>query len=289
MSKTLPGIKGKIKDLVGQQFGRLTVIAMSDRIKSGKNTKIRWKCLCSCGQEIIVRGDGLVSGNSKSCGCINKERLKNRMTLAKKNPQKQGLKEQLYKYKWEANNRNLLWNLSDEDAIDLFSQPCFYCDSDPVKRKFQFGEYWSNGIDRKDNSLGYTKENAVPCCTRCNLAKSSLNIKEFYIWLSKVSCSGPVRPFYLYRKVDVSRTSGTGIVAVGAIMPSGRAILEWLGEHKTETVFESIEQLYNIHSHEGKTVVVHGNPKFHHILTINNMLDVLEKPTQQKEKENEKK
>ena len=33
-------------------------------------------CVCDCGAEITVRGDRLVSGETKSCGCLTKELLK---------------------------------------------------------------------------------------------------------------------------------------------------------------------------------------------------------------------
>lgn len=53
-------------DLVGDQFGRLVVIE--------KVPPRSWKVLCSCGSEAkIVRHDHLVSGATRSCGCLQKE------------------------------------------------------------------------------------------------------------------------------------------------------------------------------------------------------------------------
>ena len=63
--------KSNLKDLVGQKFGLLTVIAKDKTEKTlNGSTKIYWKCKCDCGNEIIVRGNSLQSGNTKSCGCI---------------------------------------------------------------------------------------------------------------------------------------------------------------------------------------------------------------------------
>lgn len=59
------------ENLTGKRFGRLTVIEFSHK----ENNKIFWKCKCDCGNETIVRADGLKTGHAKSCGCYNKERV----------------------------------------------------------------------------------------------------------------------------------------------------------------------------------------------------------------------
>jgi hypothetical protein len=46
-------------------------------------------------------------------------------------------------------------------------------------KKSHWGDYTYNGVDRIDNSIGYTKENCVPCCTICNWAKSNRGVDEF--------------------------------------------------------------------------------------------------------------
>src|SRR5690349_15740705 len=51
--------------LIGQRFGRLVVIERA----AGR----RWKCSCDCGEARDVRGDLLVGGLTRSCGCIRKE------------------------------------------------------------------------------------------------------------------------------------------------------------------------------------------------------------------------
>lgn len=44
-------------------------------------------------------------------------------------------------------------------------------------------EYVHNGVDRVDNALGYTPDNCVPCCSRCNYAKRAMPRGEFENWL----------------------------------------------------------------------------------------------------------
>lgn len=58
-------------DLTGQVFGRLTVQSRADNASDGK---VRWICLCSCGGAKIVRATKLRAAETRSCGCIAKER-----------------------------------------------------------------------------------------------------------------------------------------------------------------------------------------------------------------------
>jgi hypothetical protein len=69
-----------------------------------------------------------------------------------------------------------------------------------------------------------------------------------------------LRPFYLYRREDLSGVSGTGVVAIGVVMPSGRAVLEWCSRWPTITVFHSVDQILRIHGHGGRTTVRWGVP-----------------------------
>ena len=57
-------------DLTGQRFGKLVVIKLS----TPKGTKHhKWLCKCDCGNECTVSRDNLISGITKSCGCLRKE------------------------------------------------------------------------------------------------------------------------------------------------------------------------------------------------------------------------
>lgn len=67
---------GKLQDLTGQKFGRLTVLKFSYR----KGTNYFWKCRCDCGNEIDVVSGSLKRGLTKSCGCYNLEKIIERNT-----------------------------------------------------------------------------------------------------------------------------------------------------------------------------------------------------------------
>lgn len=62
---------GKLIDLTGKKFGRLTVI---ERVENGKNGHARWNCKCSCGNVKAIKGYHLMSGDTRSCGCYAIER-----------------------------------------------------------------------------------------------------------------------------------------------------------------------------------------------------------------------
>lgn len=63
-------------DLTGQPFGRLVVIRENGR----KNGRVTWLCRClgrqgdDCGNEVVVTTSDLRSGNTQSCGCLQRER-----------------------------------------------------------------------------------------------------------------------------------------------------------------------------------------------------------------------
>jgi len=63
---------GKFIDLTGQKFERLLVVKQNGRTKHGL---ILWECLCECKNISYVTGYDLKSGHTKSCGCLNNEKI----------------------------------------------------------------------------------------------------------------------------------------------------------------------------------------------------------------------
>lgn len=55
---------------IGDKFSRLTVLEI---FKDNNRTMCR--CKCDCGNIIVLRGDSLTRGNTKSCGCIKRKEL----------------------------------------------------------------------------------------------------------------------------------------------------------------------------------------------------------------------
>lgn len=57
-------------NLIGKVFGRLTVI---EKAATNKYGHIRWRCMCSCGNETVTTSSNLLHGLTKSCGCLLKD------------------------------------------------------------------------------------------------------------------------------------------------------------------------------------------------------------------------
>lgn len=59
------------EDITGNRYGRL--VALEIVRTSTDNGRVKWKCLCDCGEEKIALKSRLVTGNTKSCGCLQRE------------------------------------------------------------------------------------------------------------------------------------------------------------------------------------------------------------------------
>lgn len=65
----------KVDFMIGQNYGRLTVLSLdkSPHKRAGKF----YLCKCECGKETIVLGSSLRSGHTRSCGCLQREIVAN--------------------------------------------------------------------------------------------------------------------------------------------------------------------------------------------------------------------
>ena len=80
-------------------------------------------------------------------------------------------------YKNSAKKRNLKFDIDESFFIDNINGKCFYCGDNIC----------GIGIDRIDNSIGYTKENICLCCKMCNRSKNKYTIDEFINMCKKVA------------------------------------------------------------------------------------------------------
>ena len=66
-----------MRDYTGQKLGRLTFLHFVRKDDSGKPI---WKVRCDCGTEFDVRSESCKNGQTQSCGCIRREKSRERIT-----------------------------------------------------------------------------------------------------------------------------------------------------------------------------------------------------------------
>jgi len=170
--------------IAGHKFNKLTILALSH---SDKRWRKWYKVKCDCGVEKVVLGASLVSGNTKSCGCLGTELRKARRISGNHTE----ITAIILGYKRHAINRGFEWILSREQVKEIIKKDCLYCGSPPTNKKktknsIEDKGLLYSGIDRIDSSKDYTEDNCVPCCRVCNYAKSNMDIKEFQAWAIKL-------------------------------------------------------------------------------------------------------
>lgn len=173
-------------DETGNRHGRLLVL---EEAPYKKGRAVKWKCQCSCGNIVNVEGSMLRKGNTKSCGCLKNDLLKQYPRNIKDSGEA-AFTYLLINYKRHAKQRNLCWELSEENFRELSKRNCHYCGAPPnqkIDRKLYNGAYEYNGIDRLENSIGYTYENSVACCGNCNKMKGILKQDYFLAHVKKIA------------------------------------------------------------------------------------------------------
>lgn len=158
----------KLIDLTGQKFGRLVVI----RRAKNKGKIVCWECQCNCGRIVIVTARELNAGDTKSCGCLRKEKT-SALNLTHGDS-----KTRLYRI-W-AGMKTRIFNENSKDFAGYGAKGIDLCDE--WANSFEAFKNWaiSNGytddltIDRIDNDKGYYPEN----CRWVKNSKQSANRKS---------------------------------------------------------------------------------------------------------------
>lgn len=174
--------KRNFNDLTGFVFGILTVVKKQD-FKLRENGRILWLCKCECGNEKTISSSNLKSGNTTSCGCKQKAILKELVDKRKERYFGQNsINATYYTYLRRAAKKEIEFSFSIYDFVEICTNDCYYCGGKPsnkAKNPYGNGDFIYNGIDRKNNEFGYTKDNCVPCCKKCNTAKGTMSVDEF--------------------------------------------------------------------------------------------------------------
>lgn len=182
------------RDLIGKKFNKLTVIEKYNKCEKTKRSQ--WKCICECGNEVVVKTNELTTGNKKSCGCLKKENTKRQLKQVHEGNRKRTPYLSSAHSAW----KNRYEDVTFEDFLRLSQMPCFYCGiigsncwnrfNRKSKRYSQEsidnGYFFYNGLDRVDNYKPHSIDNVVPCCKWCNISKNSRTIEDFKEWILRV-------------------------------------------------------------------------------------------------------
>lgn len=97
---------GKLIDMIGQKYGRLTIVERASNVE----TRANWHCVCDCRNKVTVTGKKLRNGHTKSCGCYRKE------VSAKEQGYKNKLSEEIIVNRLKENGYELLSDYVRSDA-----------------------------------------------------------------------------------------------------------------------------------------------------------------------------
>ncbi|TYR75544.1 hypothetical protein FZC79_10255 [Rossellomorea vietnamensis] len=152
-----------VVDISGARYSRLKVIKLHEKVK---DRGARWLCKCDCGTETISWAWELKNGKKKSCGCFNKEIVKQQKTRLS-----HGLSKTRFYRIWFAMKRRCTESKNElfkkyyidrgitvcEEwlTFENFKRDMYSCYLEHIEKHSEK----NTSIDRINNDLGYTKEN----------------------------------------------------------------------------------------------------------------------------------
>lgn len=163
---------------IGDVIGNYIILGPGER---KNNSDTYYLCRCKlCNSEKSVAKINLIKGKSLNCRTCGSQRYWTSKT--------RDWTARVYKsYRGKAQKENRDFTLSREEFAEIIKQDCAYCGDAGVNvvRKY-YGTMLYNGIDRVDNSRGYTLDNVVPCCHFCNMAKNKHTREMFFDKVRKI-------------------------------------------------------------------------------------------------------
>lgn len=161
------------KNLEGQQFGQWTVLKYGGIIKNNSY----WYCRCSCGFEKLVKAQYLINGTSTKCQQCAFHKRENLNTICKTH-------WKIIKY--NANKRNILFNVTKEQCYDLIINQNFKCALSGVDLYLSKNESehlegkTTASLDRIDSNKGYEIGNLQWLHKDINIMKHTFD-QEYFI------------------------------------------------------------------------------------------------------------
>jgi hypothetical protein len=182
---------GREYEIIGKTFGKLTVI---ERAENRNTRQSWWTCRCDCGKETEIRGLKLVSGHTKSCGCLKSSKpasnFKGYMDIAGK------YWSRLMRH---AKTRDLKFEISLEDAWKIFENQKGKCAltgleitlNRNLEESYQKINRQTASLDRIDSNKHYVADNIQWVHIDVNRMKNNLPEERLFflceqIYLNKI-------------------------------------------------------------------------------------------------------
>lgn len=163
-----------MQKLLGQKFGRLTVVGEAETRQSGKRY---WLCRCICDSQCWVETNKLRSGNTKSCGCLNDE---TRGTAAVTHGEsRNGKISPRLKMFLAAKSRSKKNGKPFDITLNDINIPAV-CPilGIPLVQHSEKCDYDSPSLDQVIPGAGYTKNNIQVISHKANTIKSNASLEE---------------------------------------------------------------------------------------------------------------
>lgn len=168
-------------DYSGVKQGQLTVIRPVFRsYKQGKQQKWYWQCQCSCGRITYTDPHALSMQTKHYCQVCARQKVIEQTRL----PGNLAVWHRVFKdTRNNAKKRGYQVQLDFQTFKQIAQRNCYYCGCQPKLGSYGIAR---NGVDRLDNTIGYTKDNCVPCCGMCNIMKRDHTQQAFLLKVHQI-------------------------------------------------------------------------------------------------------
>lgn len=196
-----------MKDLTGKKFGRLVVLGKSSKKQNGK---IHWWCQCECGNLANTYTGALISGNTKSCGCLQRQRSAEVSTIHGQS--KRGGQSKTYS-SW-ASMMSRCYNPKVKHYSYYGGRGLSVC-----KRWHSFAEFLSDmgekpeglSLERTNNNKDYSPENcrwATPSDQSRNARRKGYSwSKQHKRWRARINIDGKNIDLGLFKNEEEAKTA----------------------------------------------------------------------------------
>ena len=169
---------GRRIDLTGKTINGIYVKSFA-YAGGGKSKKAYWNCVCTCGNEFVVESSKLRTGYTRSCGCLRKEKLRQRVTT---HGAPSGSKRNRLYCIWKSMRQrcNCPRNAAYKNYGGRGIKICDEWNDYPIFESWAFGNGYADdlSIERIDINKGYSPDN----CKWIPLKDQCLN-KQDTIWI----------------------------------------------------------------------------------------------------------